>query len=125
MLQLPLDSRMLPGKSKSNQLMVVLHGLGDSPRGFLWLPDALHIDSLNYLLLTAPDPYYTGFSWYNVTTNPLERIIRSRLILGEVFAVIAKSGYPPESTFMLGFSQGCLMTLEFGARHPQKLAGYI
>lgn len=105
--------------------MVVLHGLGDSPQGFLWLPNALRFDSLNYLLLTAPDPYYDGFSWYNITANPLEGIVRSRRLLDEVFAVLSKSGYPPESTFMLGFSQGCLMTLEFGARHRERLAGYI
>ena len=105
--------------------MVVLHGLGDSPQGFLWLADVLRIDSLNYLLLTAPDPYYDGFSWYNITENPLEGIIRSRLLLNEVFAALSEIGYPAESTFMFGFSQGCLMTLEFGARHRERLAGYI
>jgi phospholipase/carboxylesterase len=124
-LQLPLPYRFFPAKTESNQLMVVLHGLGDSPKGFLWLPNALRFDSLNYLLITAPDPYYDGFSWYNITANPLEGIVRSRRLLGEVFAVLSKSGYPPELTFMLGFSQGCLMTLEFGARHQHKLAGYV
>jgi phospholipase/carboxylesterase len=116
---------MLPAKTKSKQLMVVLHGLGDSPQGFLWLPGFLRIDSLNYLLLTAPDAYYEGFSWYNISENPLQGILRSRRVLAEVFSSLEEAGYPPETTFMLGFSQGCLMTLEFGARHQHRLAGYV
>jgi phospholipase/carboxylesterase len=51
--------------------------------------------------------------------------VRSRTLLEDVFAKLALNGRPPERTFMLGFSQGCLMTLEFGARHGRPLGGYI
>src|SRR5258708_39764856 len=45
----------------SNRLMVVLHGLGDSSAGFHWLPEALGLPWMNYLLVNAPDQYYGGF----------------------------------------------------------------
>ena len=124
-MKLPLSHIWLPAKTSSDQLMVVLHGLGDSARGFLWLQDELEIDSLNYLLLNAPEPYYSGFRWYDIHEDPLSGIVRSRSVLNEVFAILAREEYPPEKTFLLGFSQGCLMTLEFGARHSDRLAGYV
>jgi phospholipase/carboxylesterase len=124
-MKLPLSHIWLPAKNPSDQLIVVLHGLGDSARGFLWLQDELEIDSLNYLLLNAPEPYYSGYRWYDIYEDPLSGIVRSRSILSEVFATLAREEYPPEKTFLLGFSQGCLMTLEFGARHSDRLAGYV
>ena len=46
------------------RLMIVLHGLGDSMEGYRWLPQAMQLPWLSYLLVNAPDRYYTGFSWY-------------------------------------------------------------
>ena len=105
--------------------MVVLHGLGDSAEGFLWIQDRLSIDSLDYVLLNAPTPYYTGFRWYDLPPNQAPGIANSRKLLDEVFSQIEKQGYTPDRTFLFGFSQGCLMTLEFGARYKRPLAGYI
>jgi phospholipase/carboxylesterase len=124
-MELPLQHLWLPAPAQSKQLIVVLHGLGDSANGFLWLPEALDIDSLNFLFLNAPTPYYTGFSWYDLPPNQLQGILRSRNTLNDIFSRIEASGYPPERTFLFGFSQGCLMTLEFGARYNRRLAGYI
>ena len=123
--KLPLSHIWIPAPNPSPHLMVVLHGLGDSPQGFLWMPDAFGFASLNYLLLTAPDAYYSGFSWYDIGADSLRGITRSRQLLAEVFAETSRQGFAPDHTFLFGFSQGCLMTLEFGARHTQPLAGYI
>jgi len=124
-MKLPLSHIWIPSKTASKQLMVVLHGLGDSAKGFLWLPDELDIDSMNYLMLNAPEPYYSGYRWYDIVEDSIGGIVRSRHILTEVFAAAKQESYLPENTFLLGFSQGCLMTLEFGARHTDRLAGYI
>jgi phospholipase/carboxylesterase len=124
-MKLPLSHLWLPAKNPTRHLVVVLHGLGDSAEGFLWLQDALEIHSLNYLLLTAPEPYYSGFRWYDIGVDPIAGIVRSRNVLGEVFAATKHAGYAPEQTFLFGFSQGSLMTLEFGARHTDRLAGYV
>jgi phospholipase/carboxylesterase len=122
---LTLDHVWLPAPRGARQLVVVLHGLGDSTEGFLWIQEAFAIDSLDYLLVNAPTPYYTGFSWYDLPPNQAAGISNSRKLLHEVFIQIEHLGYPPERTFLFGFSQGCLMTLEFGARYPRRLAGYV
>jgi len=50
---------------KSKRLLIMLHGLGDSIAGYGWMPEALNLPWLNYLLVNAPDSYYGGYSWYD------------------------------------------------------------
>ena len=49
----------------TRRLMVMLHGLGDSIEGYRWLPEAMALPWLNYLLVNAPDDYYGGYSWFD------------------------------------------------------------
>ncbi len=106
-------------------LLVVLHGRGDSPYGFQWLSRALGLPTLSLLLLQAPDPYYDGFSWYDLPPDQGPGIARSSLLLTQVFDELATLGFASSRTLLFGFSQGCLMTLEFGARYRRRLRGYI
>ena len=109
----------------SRSIMVVLHGLGDSVDGYLWLPSALSIPSLNYLLVNAPDPYYGGYSWYDLDGDAGVGVFRSRRLLTALLTKLDLAGYPNDQCWMFGFSQGCLMTLETGLRFSTRLAGLI
>ena len=100
----------------SRHLMVVLHGLGDSSAGYRWLPGALQLPSMNYLLVNAPDAYYGGFSWYDLAGEPGPGVRRSRDQLFELLDQLRAAGFPTEGTVLFGFSQGCLMTIEVGMR---------
>ncbi len=111
--------------ARTGGLLVVLHGRGDSAEGLVDLHDVLAPPGVSSLFLNAPDLYYGGYSWYDLPPNQLPGIKRSRALLEQVFAGIARQGYAPENTVLFGFSQGCLMTLEFGARYPHRLAGYV
>jgi phospholipase/carboxylesterase len=107
------------------RLMIVLHGLGDSMDGYRWLPDALQLPWLNYLLVNAPDSYYGGFSWYDLYNDAGPGIERSRRLLFELLDSTRERKFPTDKTMVLGFSQGCLMSLEIGARYPHRLAGIV
>jgi phospholipase/carboxylesterase len=123
-MDLPLSHIWQPSIEGSQRLIIVLHGLGDSAEGFHWLQEELDIPSFNYLLLNAPYSYYTGYSWYDIDA-PRAGVERSRKVLADVIAQTQREGYPADQTFLFGFSQGCLMTLEFGSRYSPALAGYV
>ena len=125
MNNLPLHNLFFPSKIESNKLIVILHGRGDSSEGFKFFPQELALDDVNYLLLDAPFEYYTGFSWYDLPPNQLPGIEYSQKILTEVFDTIFEDKYEPENTILFGFSQGSLLTFEFGSRYKKELAGYI
>jgi phospholipase/carboxylesterase len=107
------------------RLMIVLHGLGDSMEGYRWLPQAMQLPWMSYLLVNAPDPYYGGFAWYELDGDPGAGIKRSRTLLFELLDQTRDRGFPSEKTTVFGFSQGCLLAIEIGARYPHLLAGIV
>ena len=109
----------------SRRLLVVLHGLGDSHLGYQWMPTALTLPWLNYLLVDAPDPYYGGFSWFDFMGDAGPGITRSRELLFSLLDEQRASGFPTAQTVLFGFSQGCLMAVEIGCRYPHALAGLV
>lgn len=122
---LPLNNIFIPSKVTSKKLMVILHGRGDSSRGFTFLPPYLNMDDMNYLLLDAPYFYYGGFSWYDLPPNQLEGIAYSSAVLADIFDILFEEEFNAEESILFGFSQGALLTFEFGARYEKVLAGYI
>jgi phospholipase/carboxylesterase len=125
MNNLPLDSLFFPSQSPSNKLMIILHGRGDSAEGFRFFPEELNLKDMNYLLLNAPFEYFTGFSWYDLPPNQLPGIEYSSKVLTEILDSLFQDKYEPSQTILFGFSQGSLLTFEFGARYQKALAGYI
>ena len=122
---LPLNNIFIPSKVPSKKLMIILHGRGDSSQGFTFLPPYLNIDEMNYLLLDAPYFYFGGFSWYDLPPNQLEGIASSSAILADILDALFKEEFNAHESFLFGFSQGALLTFEFGARYEKVLAGYI
>lgn len=120
---LPCD--WVPATAPSGKVLVVLHGRGDSSAGFHWMPQAFGFRDVNYLLVNAPDPYFGGRSWYDLPPDHAAGVLRSRGLLDRLFAELLEQGYEPAEIALLGFSQGCLMTLEWGARSALRLAAYV
>ena len=121
-----LDTEFHPAKDTNfRRLMVVLHGLGDSVAGYRWLPHALGLPWMNYLLVNAPDDYFGGFSWYDFAGDTRPGILRSRRLLCELLDTQRAKGFPTEQTVLFGFSQGCLMTVDVGFRYPHSFAGLV
>ena len=125
MNDLPLDNIFIPSKTPSKKLMIILHGRGDSSKGFTWLPPFLNLDDMNYLLLDGPYEYFGGCSWYDLPPNQLDGIGRSSSILEDILDELFATQFEASQSFLFGFSQGALLTFEFGARYERELAGYI
>jgi phospholipase/carboxylesterase len=105
--------------------MVMLHGLGDSIEGYRWMPEAMGLPWMNYLLVNAPDDYYGGYAWFDFAGNIVPGVERSRKMLFEVLDDLRAKGFPTEQTTFGGFSQGCLMAIEIGLRYPRHFAGIV
>jgi phospholipase/carboxylesterase len=112
-------------KGGTRPLMVMLHGLGDSIEGYRWLPEAMRLPWLNYLLVNAPDDYYGGYSWFDYPDNYQPGVQRSRKLLFELLDDLRARGFPAEQITFGGFSQGSLLAIEIGLRYPHRLAGVV
>ena len=122
---IPLEHLFIPAKTPSKKLMIILHGRGDSLKGFDFLAPYLNIDDMNYILFNAPYDYFGGFSWYDLPPHQLSGIAYSSGLLAESLDILFEEEFHAHESFLFGFSQGALLTFEFGARYEKVLAGYI
>lgn len=121
-----LTSELIPAAQKdSRRLLVALHGLGDSMDGYRWLPEAMNLPWLNYLLVNAPDDYFGGYSWFDFPGDARPGVVRSTRLLVELFDAQRQQGFPTEQMVLFGFSQGCVMAMEAGLRYPHRFAGIV
>ena len=121
-----LHSELIPAaENDSRRLMVMLHGLGDSIEGYRWLPEAMALPWMNYLLVNAPDDYYGGYSWFDLGDDITPGVKRSRQLLFELLDALRGKGFPADQITLGGFSQGSLMAVEIGLRYPHRLAGIV
>ena len=120
-----LEHEFIPAQEKSSRLWIMLHGLGDSIEGYRWLPEAMNLPWMNYLLVNAPDEYYGGFSWFDFAGDMVPGVGRSRKLLFDLLDAQRAKGFPSEQITLGGFSQGCLMSIETGLRYPHRLAGIV
>ena len=124
-LPLKLNNLFAPSKTPSKKLMILLHGRGDSSLGLTGIPPLFERDDMNYLLLDAPYDYYGGRSWYGLPPEQEEGILYSTKILTEICDELFEEQFEASESFLFGFSQGSLLTFEFGARYHKVLAGYM
>ena len=121
-----LEHEFIPAQETgSRRLWIMLHGLGDSIEGYRWLPKAMQLPWMNYLLVNAPDKYYGGYSWFDFAGNIVPGVERSRKLLFELLDARRAQGFPTEQTILGGFSQGCLMSIDVGLRYPHRFAGIV
>ncbi|MFW5750698.1 MAG: alpha/beta hydrolase [Planctomycetota bacterium] len=130
-----LNHAVVPATAATSHWCMVLHGLGDSMQGWMPVASDLAIDHLGYIFVDAPDPYHGGYSWFPVpglsddVSTPEDMhagIARSRGLLCELIAAVCQRlGISCQRLFLLGFSQGCLMTMDTGLRHDQRFAGLV
>jgi phospholipase/carboxylesterase len=118
-------TQYIPSASKSDRLMIVLHGKGDSIRPFKAFDSELKIGGMNYLLVNAPKRFLTGYSWYGDPPYQKMGVIKIREKLLQLLTEIEMQGWKSENIFLFGFSQGCLVSADLALHYPKKLGGVI
>ena len=105
--------------------MVMVHGRGATAENILNLADELGRDDLAYLA-----PQAAGYSWdpygFMAPMPQNEPGLSSGLArIGEIVAQLEAAGIPPERIFLLGFSQGACLSLEFSARNARRYGAIL
>ncbi|MFM2056900.1 MAG: hypothetical protein RLY71_1285 [Pseudomonadota bacterium] len=118
--------------------IVVLHGLGADGSDFVPIARELDLSAIGPVRFVFPHAPVRPVSlnsgmrmraWYDIyPPGPARREdeVGLRASVLEVQALLdaeSARGIPPERTVLMGFSQGCAMTLLAGLRAPQRLAG--
>lgn len=122
--------------------IVVLHGLGADGGDFVPIAQELDLSAVGpvrFVFPSAPvrpvtiNGGYEMRAWYDIYPPGPDGARRedeaglraSQAIVQQLLDREAARGVPPERTVLMGFSQGCAMTLLAGLRAPQRLAGLV
>lgn len=109
----------------ARKLMIVLHGRGDSLRPFKAFDQELRAWEMNYLLLNAPRKYDGGYTWYAFPPKQARGVLNARDKLRRLIAELERKGWNSRDIFLFGFSQGCLVSCDFGMNFEKPLGGII
>lgn len=110
---------------EAQKVMIVLHGRGDSLRSFRSIREELDIPEMNYLLLNAPRGYDDGYSWYAFEPNQGRGILQAREKLRQLMNELELAGWKSTDVFFFGFSQGCVVSVDFALHYIKSLGGVI
>jgi len=124
--------------------IVVLHGLGADGRDFVPVAQAMDLSAIGpvrFVFPSAPvrpvtiNGGYEMRAWYDIFslgTDPAALRKEDEVGLRESQAIVqqlvereVQRGVPAHRVVLMGFSQGCAMTLLAGVRAPQRLAGLV
>jgi phospholipase/carboxylesterase len=118
-------TEFIPSAKRSEKLMIVLHGKGDSAKPFQNFNQELGLPEMNYLLLNAPMKFMGGYSWYKEPPYMKSDVERARQSVLTLLNEVMAQGWKPENIFLFGFSQGCLVSADVALHFPYKLGGVI
>ena len=119
----PLDKAQAADKARA--AMILVHGRGANAEDIISLAEEFPLPGFAFLA-----PQAAGNTWYPQRfTAPLSAnqpwLDSALAAIGRVLAQVQAAGIPPERTFLLGFSQGACLALEYAARNPRRYGGLI
>lgn len=104
-------------------VMIMIHGRGASAQDILSLAYEIDAPSVAYITPQAKDN-----SWYPYTfLSQIERnephLSSGLSVIDSLVEMLKQKGFSGEQIYLLGFSQGACLSLEYAARNPQKFGG--
>jgi len=132
---LQMQSADAPGAS-----LIVLHGLGADGHDFVPIAQQLELSAVGgarFIFPHAPmrpvtmNGGYVMRAWYDIAGTPQARredeagLRASQALIEALIAQERERGVPASRIVLMGFSQGCAMTLLTGLRHAERLAGLV
>lgn len=120
--------------------LIVLHGLGADGNDFVPVCDELDLTKVGPVRFVFPhapvrpvtiNGGYRMRAWYDILGTQIDRIedeagLRaSQKLVQALIARERERGVASERIVLMGFSQGCAMTLLTGLRHGERLGGLV
>jgi phospholipase/carboxylesterase len=128
LVQFPASSQN-QGTSSRYPTILALHGRGSNEHGLIdlapHLPESLLWISPRAPLALGPDSY----EWFRVKVigrpDPIQVMAALETIQHFIYEILSTYAVDPQRLFLLGFSQGSLLSLCYALSHPSHVAGVM
>ena len=109
----------------SKKAIIVLHGRGASAESILSLTFYLDLADFSVFAPQATQRTWYPYGFMASDEGNLSALNSSLQQVSLLFQFLIENGKAPEQIYVMGFSQGACLSLEFTARNAQKFGGVV
>jgi len=126
-INLNSDKIVAAGKplAKAQKALVMIHGRGANAADILSLAGYLHVEDYALLAPQADNNSWYPFSFIAKPSVNEPWLSSSLQMIKDLVDEIKSHSIAAENIYLLGFSQGACLTLEFAARNATKYGGIV
>lgn len=110
---------------QARKAAIFLHGRGATAESILALAPYLNLDDFALYAPQAPQRTWYPFGFMASDQGNLSALNTSLQQVSFLFEFLVNEGMAPNQIYLIGFSQGACLSLEFAARNGQKLGGVV
>ena len=111
--------------SESKKAIILLHGRGATAESILSLADYLKVADFSIFAPQAAQRTWYPYGFMASDEGNLSALNSSLQQVSLLFQFLIENGKAPEQIYVMGFSQGACLSLEFAAINAQKLGGVV
>ena len=111
--------------SESKKAIILLHGRGATAESILSIADYLALADFSIFAPQAAQRTWYPYGFMASDQGNLSALNSSLQQVFLLFQFLIENGKAPEQIYVMGFSQGACLSLEFAARNGQKLGGVV
>ncbi|HAS58825.1 MAG TPA: phospholipase, partial [Algoriphagus sp.] len=110
---------------EASSAAILIHGRGASAQSIISLKSYLKLKDFALLAPQAEGNTWYPYSFMAPDESNQQSLKKSLGKIQKAFDQIVKKGIPTERIYLIGFSQGACLSLEFAALNAQKLGGVV
>jgi phospholipase/carboxylesterase len=110
---------------ESKKALILLHGRGASAESILSLTSYLDLADFSVFAPQAAQRTWYPYGFMASDQGNLSALNSSLQQVSLLFKFLIENGKAPEQIYVMGFSQGACLSLEFTARNAQKFGGVV
>lgn len=111
--------------SQANKVAILIHGRGATAEGILELVPYLNLSDFALFAPQAHQRTWYPFGFMASDQGNLSALHASIQQVSLLFEFLLREGMTAAQIYLIGFSQGACLSLEFAALHAQKLGGVV
>ena len=111
--------------SQSKKAIILLHGRGATAESIVSLADYLALADFSIFAPQAAQQTWYPYGFMASDQGNFSALNSSLQQVSLLFQFLIENGKAPEQIYVMGFSQGACLSLEFAARNAQKLGGVV
>jgi len=104
-------------------VMIMIHGRGASAQDILSLAYEIDLPDTTYIAPQAKDNTWYPYSFLSPIDQNEPGLSSGLALIDSIVDMVLQKGFASEQIYLLGFSQGACLSLEYVAQNPKKFGG--